>query len=369
MTTRASLAPNALKVLVIAGCWTLIQLLSYGDTYLLIRDLIDLGKLDGSYPFWPDFLGTLVLGVVGGLVGGSILVFKVNAGYRHRTFLSGIVRSALLFAVIYLVGGVGVLFAMGFVFYALQVDLVSAIGSAWSNVLVNLYTPSFPATMVIWGILVAGTQFMLQINDKFGPGVMWKLLTGKYHHPREEERIFMFLDLKSSTSIAERLGHRRFFELLSELYQDVTSPVIESRGEIYQYVGDEVVLTWTLPRGLADDNCVRCFFRIEDAIASRRAHYLERYSVDPRFKAGLHLGEATVGEIGVIKKDIVFSGDVLNTTSRIQEECNRRGVSLLVSAPILARLPRSAGYRATPVDEIELRGRSKAIGLSAIERG
>ena len=144
--------------------------------------------------------------------------------------------------------------------------------------------------------------------------------------------------------------------------------MIESRGEIYQYVGDEVVITWTVPRGIEDDNCVQCFFRIEEAIAERRAHYRERYSVDPRFKAGLHLGEATVGEIGVIKKDIVFSGDVLNTTSRIQDECNPRGVNLLASATLLARLPRHAPYRALPMGEIELRGRSAAIQLSAIER-
>jgi adenylate cyclase len=358
-----------MKVLVIAACWTSILLLSYTDTYLLIRDLVGLGKLSGSYPFWPDFTGTLVLGVVGGLVGGSILVFKVNAGYRHRTFLSGIVRSVVLFTLIFVIGGAGLLFVMSFVYYALRATPTAALGSAWHNVLVNIYTPSFLLTTAVWGGLVSGTQFMLQVNDKFGPGVMWKMVTGRYHRPREEERIFMFLDLKSSTSIAERLGHRRFFELLSELYQDVTSPVIESRGEIYQYVGDEVVITWTLPRGLAGDNCVLCFFRIEEALDARRDHYLDRYEVHPRFKAGLHLGEATVGEIGVIKKDIVFSGDVLNTTSRIQDECNRRGVNLLASATLLAHLPKGDRYRATPVGEIELRGRSAAIGLSAIERG
>jgi len=366
MNLRVRLTTNVVKVLVITACWTLINLLSYADSYLLIDFLIDLGKLRGSYPFWPDFAGNLVLGVVGGLIGGAVLVFKVNAGYKHRTFLSGIVRSTLLFALIYLVGGICVLFVMSFVFYALRTSPMAAVANAWENVRLNLYTPSFLASMVVWGLLVAGTQFMLQVNDKFGPGVLWKLLTGKYHHPREEERIFMFLDLKSSTTIAERLGPRRFFELLSELFQDVTSPVIESRGEIYQYVGDEVVITWTVPRGLADDNCVRCFFRVEQAIAARREHYLERYGVDPRFKAGLHLGEATVGEIGVIKKDIVFSGDVLNTTSRIQDECNRHGVTLLASEALLGRLPMRAGYRSIPMGEIELRGRSATVGLSAI---
>jgi hypothetical protein len=143
--------------------------------------------------------------------------------------------------------------------------------------------------------------------------VLWKLLTGKYYRPRDEERIFMFLDLRSSTAIAEQIGHKRFFEFLRELFQDVTRPVVESRGEIYQYVGDEV----PVERGLQDANCIACFFRIEQAIAAKGAEYLDRFGVAPAFKAGVHVGEATVGEIGVVKKDIVYSGDVLNTTSRM----------------------------------------------------
>ncbi|MCK5592049.1 MAG: hypothetical protein KAI72_08845, partial [Candidatus Pacebacteria bacterium] len=38
--------------------------------------------------------------------------------------------------------------------------------------------------------------FIVQVNKKFGPGNMFKLITGRYHKPREEERIFLFLDLK-----------------------------------------------------------------------------------------------------------------------------------------------------------------------------
>jgi len=363
---RRRIGSSSVKVLVIAASWTLVSLLSYTDSYLLIGDLVTLGKLSGSYPFWPDFAGNLVIGIVGGLVGGAILVFKVNAGYKHRTFLSGIVRSALMFVLIYLCGAAVILFALAFVYNALRSSLLTAVASAWANVALNLYTPSFLATMLIWGMMTSFTQFMLQVNDKFGPGVLWKLLTGKYHHPREEERIFMFLDLRSSTEIAERIGHRRFFELLSELFQDITSPIIESRGEIYQYVGDEVVITWTIPRGTDDENCIRCFFRIGDAIAERREHYLERYAVEPQFKAGLHLGEATVGEIGVIKKDIVYSGDVLNATARIQEQCNPRRVSFLASSALLARLPMRSAYKILPMGEILLRGRSEAIALSEI---
>lgn len=366
METRLRWAPQFGKVLIIAASWTLILVLIYIDRYLTTDDLIRIGQLSGGFPIWPDLIANALLGMISGLIGGLLLVFKVNGGYKHRTFISGIVKAVVLFVLLFVVGGLGVLFLMNVVIFAPQEGIRAGVVHAWHSVLFNLYTPSFVSSMFIWGGIVSATQFMLQVNDKFGPGVLWKLLRGKYYHPREEERIFMFLDLRSSTSIAEAVGHRRFFELLKELYEDITKPVIESRGEIYQYVGDEVVVTWPVERGLEDANCIGCFFRIEGVLGARTAHYLQRYGVAPRFKAGLHLGEATVGEIGVVKKDIVFSGDVLNTTSRIQEECNRHDVNLLVSSVLLQRVPMGASYESAPIGEIGLRGKAEAMELSTV---
>jgi adenylate cyclase len=176
----------------------------------------------------------------------------------------------------------------------------------------------------------------------------------------------MFLDLRSSTEIAERIGHKRFFELLKELFQDVTKPIIDSFGDIYQYVGDEVVITWPVQQGLEDGNCIACYFRIVRALAAKRDEYVERFGVAPDFKAGLHLGETTVGEIGVVKKDIVYSGDVLNTTSRIQAECNRYAVNLLASADLVRRLPLEPDYAAVPLGQIQLRGKAEPLELSEV---
>jgi len=357
---------SSVKVLLIAGSWTALLILTYLNEYLLIEDLIDWGKLSGSYTFWPDLWGNVVIGVGGGLFGGAFLVFKVNAGYRHKTFLSGIVRSTATFLLVYLGVALVLLFAMPFVLYTIQVGLAEGLRRGVDNLALNILTPSFVTTAVIFGLIVAGTQFMLQVNDKFGPGVLWKLMTGKYYHPRDEERVFMFLDLRSSTEIAERIGHKRFFELLKELFQDVTKPVIDSFGDIYQYVGDEVVITWPVERGVRNGNCIACYFRIVQALEAKRDEYVERFGVIPDFKAGVHVGEATVGEIGVVKKDIVYSGDVLNTTSRIQQECNRYAVNLLVSADLVGRLSLEPAYAAVPLGEIQLRGKAEPLALSEV---
>ena len=46
-------------------------------------------------------------------------------------------------------------------------------------------------------------SFINQMNSKFGPGVLIPILLGKYLKPHKEERIFMFLDLANSTTLAE----------------------------------------------------------------------------------------------------------------------------------------------------------------------
>ena len=351
------------KVLIITLCWTIFTSFMFINQYYFVRDLLSLKKLSGIYDPGPDLLGTIILGILGGVFGGYILIFKMDTRYKKKSFTFGIINSGFLFILFYLCLAFFGLFLMNTVYFLFQTGLEHAVTKAWNNFLVNIETPSFFVTMCVWAFLVSVTQFMLQVNDKFGPGILWKFFTGKYYHPREEERIFMFLDLKSSTTIAERIGNKQFFNFLKEIFNDITEPIINSQGEIYQYVGDEVVVTWPVLKGLSENNCLSCFYMIQKVIEEKQDYYLERYSTLPSFKAGLHLGEATVGEIGVIKKDIVFSGDVLNTTSRIEGECNNHNVDIILSSALIHRMPLNGKYQKISLGEIYLKGKQEKVEL------
>jgi adenylate cyclase len=86
----------------------------------------------------------------------------------------------------------------------------------------------------------------------------------------------------------------------------------------------------------------------------------------PEFKAGFHLGKVTTGEIGDIKKDIIFTGDVLNTTARIQGLCNTYKVDLIISVDLIKRLDQHSQYQIKTLGENELRGRDQKIELFTI---
>jgi len=354
-------------MMVIALAWAFFAGILFIIEYFFVLDLMVMKKVSGFYNPWTDFTGSLILGMVDGLVAGYILIFHFGSRYRKRSFAFGIVNSGLLFIAAYLVIGICGLFIMDLAYFVFQKDFLSAVIASWENVLFNMKAPSFFITMTVWAFLTCCTQFIIQVSDKFGPGILWKFLTGKYYHPREEERIFMFLDLKSSTTIAEKTGSNKFFRLLKEIFNDITEPIINSRGEIYQYVGDEVIVTWPVKTGLLENNCLLCFYRIKQALEKRTEYYLQEYGLVPNFKAGMHIGEATVGEIGIIKKDIVFSGDVLNTTSRIEAECNKHNVSIILSSALLQRMPMNGKYKKIPLGEIQLRGKEEKLSLSTIE--
>ena len=210
-------------------------------------------------------------------------------------------------------------------------------------------------------------NFVRQINRMLGQNVLFNYVRGKYQLPLEEELIFMFLDLKSSTTIAEKIGLKKNHEFLNDFFHDMTDPILECKGRIYQYVGDEIVLTWHLKEGAKNLNCINCFYNIQNKIYDLKDIYLKKYGVYPEFKAGLHFGEVITGEMGDIKKDIVYHGDTVNTAARIQAECNKYNKKVLVSYDLVSKLDLGDKYIKESMGRIILRGKQKELELFSIE--
>lgn len=215
----------------------------------------------------------------------------------------------------------------------------------------------------LWSVMFS---LLRQINDMFGPGIMVNILRGKYHQPQEEERIFMFLDLKSSTTYAERLGHVLYSELIQDCFVDLTEAIEKHDVEVYQYVGDEAVLTWQAKEGLRDFNCLEAFYTFEATIQRKARYYFDKYNLVPAFKAGLNVGLVMVAEVGVVKKEIAYHSDVLSTAARIQSECNKLGQKLLISEALLARLPDMGHYQIREEGSFTLRGKRQEVVIYSV---
>ena len=209
-------------------------------------------------------------------------------------------------------------------------------------------------------------SFLKIAIEKFGKHNFLKMLLGTYRKPQEEQRIFMFLDLKDSTTIAENLGHFKYSQFIQECFYDLNEIVPKHDAEIYQYVGDEAVLTWNYKKGLANNNCVSFYFSFQQKLQSKDDYYLEKFGVKPKFKAGLHGGKLIVAEVGTIKKELAYHGDVINTAARIQALCNDYNELLMISETLLNELAVDSSVDLKEIGEISLKGKEKLLNLFGV---
>lgn len=330
------------QLLVIIVCWTIIGAVIAVYEHLVLQTNHSLGFAP-NYSLLSSVLLNMTIGLFGALLGGSMLVFFVNVKYNDKPYAYTFFIVAVSFlCVILTVNEILGFFSMG------DVKRLQKNG-------------------IVWAIVVSLTQLLLQVNSKFGQGIFWDIIRGKYNTPKVESRIFMFLDLNSSTSIAENLGDKKYHQLLKDLFTDITNPILDNKGEIYQYVGDEVVIAWRQHEGIANNKCIQCFFDIKEQLNSLQARYLEKYKLLPSFKAGIHCGEVVAGEVGIIKRDITYSGDVLNTASRIQGMCKEFKEELIVSIDLIEELNLAKKYSTQLLGAIKLKGKEKEMALVAVK--
>lgn len=211
-------------------------------------------------------------------------------------------------------------------------------------------------------------NFLIQLNSLLGKGVLLSFITGKYHKPKVEERFFMFLDLESSTTIAETIGPVKYHSFMNSYFFDLNDPIIGSKGEIYQYVGDEVVISWTKQNALKNLNCIKCYFDIKEKIESMQQKYIKEFGLIPGFKAGVHYGEVVIGEVGDSRKEIVFHGDVMNTASRIQGQAKVLNKQFLISEDALKFLNLDGKYRSENMGKFKLKGKETETEIYSINK-
>ena len=293
--------------------------------------------------------------LAGGLIFGPIYLFDVAAAnsdwgqrLRRRPFAVAVGVRTLVYLGIIIIGLLLAAYATG----VAVADVSGILGG----------------THIAFAFLIAFLFNVVgQLNRMLGPSVLTSFVTGRYHRPRLEERVFLFMDLADSTTMAERLGPLRFHELLDRIAFDVADAVATYRGEIHRYVGDEIIVTWLADRGLRDAACVRAAFSMLEGVDRNQARYMQDFGVRPAFHVAIHIGPVVVGEMGDLHREIVFLGDTVNTTARIEAASGDTGRSMLASRELVDRLGAlPAEVAMESIGTIALRGKQAPIELVSL---
>ena len=177
----------------------------------------------------------------------------------------------------------------------------------------------------------------MEASKLVGKGFTEKLILGKYHTSRKEKRIFLFIDLKESTKLSKVLSLEKYSFLIKQFFRDIEMVMEKYDGEIYQYAGDQVIVTWPAISPNFD-KAVESFTDFNQQMKSKRSHYIQSYGVVPRFKAAIHSGNVIGTWVGRMKRELVFQGEALNITARLTSLAKNLSSPLLLTTQVTSRL-------------------------------
>jgi adenylate cyclase len=226
-----------------------------------------------------------------------------------------------------------------------------------------------PVSLVFGFVATFGFLFFFEMSSIVGRRTLRDILLGRYHRPRSEERFFLFIDIAGSTALAERIGPAAVHRFLNRVFRLASDPIEDYGGEIYQYVGDEMVVTWTAARERDGARPIACLFAIRAALDEAAPKFEREFGVAPGLRAALHAGPVISGEIGGSKRDIVFHGDVMNTAARLEQATRDLDRRFLVSADALGRLADTERYALEALGPQALRGRATPVEVYACAEG
>lgn len=344
-------------IFLIAFCWTALDFL-YLLARLNINGLSEERNIFDYSPYRAVMLRSVIVFIISGIM-ATILLFPPPRQIEKTLIFSFALRTVWLLLLA---------FFMNFLIhlsYSLLIQEIT-LGAALQNfVRDSFFTPWLLEKVPEWLLIFMLLQLIIEMMKKYSPGIFFDVWFGKYRHPIVEKRIIMFIDLKDSTPIAEKLGHVEYFRFIRRFINYVSDALIQHNGRIYQYVGDEIVVSWLYtPR-----NAKRCIDALIDTrknLQKNSESFRRDFGIAPEFRVGIHIGEVTVGEIGIIKKDIAMSGDTMNTTARIRSACSELNQKFIVSRDVIDTLDLK-DWQSESLGLVDLKGKHAGIELFALK--
>ena len=291
------------------------------------------------YPVFGDPLETylpILNGVFTGLIGSvSIALIEIFYFGRHRVtgkFVFTLITKSMLY--------LGVLAIVIITVKTFNESLYYKVGF-WSYLMGEnmdhfLMEEDFELILLYALAIIGFVIFINQISQKMGPGVLWNLISGKYHKPKKESIILMYIDLKSSTALIEDIGAEQYHHFINRFYSDLSGLIISRKGKVYRYVGDQITIFWNENEGLKNGNCIEFYNEVKAQMKDFSGHYIKDFGYLPEFRACCHMGELVIGQIGDVKSQIVFHGKDMYIGEMIEKKCKELNEDFLVSGRVLS---------------------------------
>jgi adenylate cyclase len=186
---------------------------------------------------------------------------------------------------------------------------------------------------------------------------------------REAELTVLLTDMRNFTSITERCGARRIFELLNDVFEVETRAVLDLDGSMEHFVGDQFLAYWGAPRAQPDaaDRALEAAERIIAGLAELEQKLEPEIRELFGYGVAIHTGKAVFGNKGSARRlDYGILGDIVNGAARIESLTKVYGVREIVTPAVLERAARKPATRF--LDRIRVKGKSDALEIHEVLR-
>ena len=179
-----------------------------------------------------------------------------------------------------------------------------------------------------------------------------------------KEVTVLFSDIRSFTSISEKMQPAEVVRWLNRYFDAMTKCVTDEQGIVNKYIGDAIMALFGAPIEMENsaDAALRCAFIMIEALKKLNAEYKAEGFPEIRFGIGIHSGPALAGNIGSQNRmEYTVIGDTVNTASRLESLCKEKKQTLILSESAVESI--RADIRWTQLDETAIRGKEKPMKI------
>ena len=215
--------------------------------------------------------------------------------------------------------------------------------------------------------MVDGLKERDKLRTTFGKymtaAVMDHLLAGKVSLGGESLEVsILFTDIRSFTTISEKMDPQALVGLLNEYFTEMVGIVMDADGVVDKYIGDAIMAVFGAPVPKHEDpvNAVRAAVRMRRALEVLNRSLQLRGLPALRTGIGIHTGTVVAGNIGSERRmEYTVIGDAVNLASRLETSTKELGADVLISEDTYELTKHAIDAR--PVRAITVKGRQKPV--------
>lgn len=291
---------------------------------------------------FPD-AGSLVLIFAMGLTLGFVFPVLSNQALSAASIITAVAYTAVAW----------LMFKQAGIWLPLIIPLFIIIpGTIFGSVLLNYYTAKQERDQ------------LLELFGQFTPDRVVGDLTRNIDASLSKDQLVfgacMFTDIQGYTTLAEKMDVRELRRLIDDYFQVLSRSVRQNNGVVSEKIGDAMLAIWettSASKTLREESCEAGLAIVNnlDSFNQENSH--------PALptRIGIHFGKLLVSKLGSMDNYIYrVIGDLVNTTSRIENANKFLGTRLLVTGEVIAGIDR---FLTRPLGSFQLAGRSKPVCL------